>query len=360
MGRKLLYLRIHESINRVAIVPFVRSRRFSLICLYVPVYVRTVFSLVLYEHCFRSFFSTCYLLEFISSYLIMAAAAVDSIPSYNRVEPGSCKLQAVAYPQASDPAKYEDVDAVASEWVTSLTKALNGQDYNAIKRLFLPEACWRDQLGLSWNYHTFAGPQKIIDFLKSGPHGSRIKSVEIDKSNAARQPSISAVDYNGKINGVASFLTIKTDVGRGRGLLRLLKDPQDGEKWKAFTLFTTMHELQGHEETVKANRPHGVEHGGKPGRKNWAERRTATENYEGDSEPTVLIIGESGLPRKPLYVTQPLAQVLGKAALRLPLVFNNFKFPRLLLTGTSVLAIIGEIGALSSEVRCSVYMLIGS
>ena len=222
----------------------------------------------------------------------MAAAAVDSIPSYNRIEAGSCQLQAASYPQASDPAKSEDVDAVASEWVSSLTKALNALDYNAIQHLFLPEACWRDQLGLSWDYHTFTGPQKIIDFLKSAPHGSRIKSVEIDKSNATRQPGISAVDYNGKINGVASFLTIETDVGRGRGLVRLLKDPQDGDKWKAFTLFTAMHELKGYEETTKANRPHGVAHGGQPGRKNWAERRTATENFEGDNEPTVLIIGQ--------------------------------------------------------------------
>ena len=223
----------------------------------------------------------------------MAAAAVDSIPSYNRLEAGSCQLQAAAYPQASGPAKSENIEVVASEWVSSLTEALNAQDYNAIQRLFLPEAAWRDQLGLSWDYHTLTGPQKIVDFLKSAPHGSRIKSLEIDKSSTTRQPSISAVDYNGKINGVASFLTIETDVGRGRGLVRLLKDPQDGERWKAFTLFTAMHELKGHEETTKANRPHGVEHGGKPGRKNWAERRTAMENYEDDNEPTVLIIGES-------------------------------------------------------------------
>ncbi len=79
----------------------------------------------------------------------MAAAAVDSIPSYDRAEPGSCQLQAVVYPQVSNPAKSEDVDAVAAEWVSSLTKALNAQDYSSLQRLFLPEACWRDQLALS-------------------------------------------------------------------------------------------------------------------------------------------------------------------------------------------------------------------
>lgn len=150
---------------------------------------------------------------------------------------------------------------------------------------------WRDQLGLSWDYHTLQGPEKIVSFLKSAPKGSRIKSIEIDSSNSTRQPCVSAVDYRGKVNGVASFLTLETDVGRGRGLVRLLKDSQDNDRWKAFTLFTTMHELKGHEETTKANRPTGVDHGGQPGRKNWQERRTATENFEGDKEPVVLILG---------------------------------------------------------------------
>ena len=224
----------------------------------------------------------------------MAAAAVDSIPSYNRTEPGSCQLEAAAYPDASPPAS-ADVNAVASEWVSSLTKALKGQDYAAIEELFLSGACWRDQLGLSWDYRTLQGPEKIISFVKSAPKGSRIKSINIDNSNSTRQPTISAVDYNGSIKGVASFLTIETDVGRGRGLVRLVKDSSSSGKWRAFTLFTTMHELKVYEDTTKANRPHGVDHGGQPGRKNWQERRVATENFEGDQEPVVLIIGLGNL-----------------------------------------------------------------
>ena len=89
---------------------------------------------------------------------------------------------------------------------------------------------------------------------------------------------------------MGSFLNVETDVGMGVGIVRLLQDQQDGGKWKAFTLFTAMRELKGHEETVRGNRPHGVAHGGTPGRKNWQERRTATENFE-EMEPTVLILG---------------------------------------------------------------------
>ena len=218
----------------------------------------------------------------------MATAAVQ-IPSYNRIEPGSNLLKPAVYPESNAPPT-TDVHRIASEWAASLDKALSSQDYGSLKQLFLPGSCWRDQLALSWDYHTFDGPDKIISFLKSSPTGSRIKSINIDDSSTLHSPHVSAADFNGRVNGVGSFLKIETDVGKGPGIVRLLQDQQDG-KWKAFTLFTAMHELKGHEETVRGNRPHGVVHGGEPGRKNWQERRMATENFEGDLEPTVLILG---------------------------------------------------------------------
>ena len=217
----------------------------------------------------------------------MATAAV-AIPSHNRVEIGSCQLRAAGYPEPQTPQK-ADIRKIATDWVDSLNNVLSSSDFESVNRLFLDDSYWRDQLGLSWDYHTFNGPKKIISFLKSAPHGSRIKSIKIDDSSALHSPHVSAADYNGHISGVGSFLTIETDVGRGPGIVRLLQD-QDG-KWKAFTLFTAVHELKGHEEKVRGNRPQGVVHGGNPGRKNWQERRTAMENFEVDIEPTVLILG---------------------------------------------------------------------
>lgn len=218
----------------------------------------------------------------------MATAAV--IPSYNRVEPGSNQLPPASYPDTGLVAAV-DANAAATDWVQSFNLALSGHDPSAVKHLFLRGSVWRDQLGLSWDYHSLNGPDKIASFLESAPKGIRLRSIKIDNSNATRKPSVSAVDFKGKVNGVASFLTVETDVGRGRGLVRLLQDPKDDNKWKAFTLFTAMHELKGYEETIGGNRPHGVDHGGQPGRKNWQERRMATENYEGELEPTVLILG---------------------------------------------------------------------
>ncbi|MCJ1449945.1 hypothetical protein MMC28_000273 [Mycoblastus sanguinarius] len=217
----------------------------------------------------------------------MATAAVQ-VPSYNRVEPGSKQLIPATYPNTNALPEV-DFNKITSEWLGKLNNALSGQDYDAFKYLFFRGSSWRDQLGLSWDYHTLNGPEKIISFLKSRPNGNRIESIQID--NSKFKPHASPVDFNGKINSVAAFLTIETDIGRGRGIVRLLEDKEDGGKWKAFTLFTAMHELKGHEETVRNNRPNGVDHGGKPGRKNWQERRTAMENFDGEIEPTVLILG---------------------------------------------------------------------
>lgn len=195
----------------------------------------------------------------------MATAAVQlPTPSYNRVEVGSCQLKAAAFPE-STPSSSIDSQDIASKWTSSLTAALRS-DVSGIRDLFLEQSYWRDQLGLSWDYHTLDGPEAIVALLEKAPHGSRIKLVEIDDSSDFRKPNQSPIDFEGKLNGIVSFLRIETDVGRGRGLVRLLLDAKDG-KWKAYTLFTAMSELKGHEESVHARRPHGVAHGGTPGRK---------------------------------------------------------------------------------------------
>ena len=217
----------------------------------------------------------------------MATAAVQ-IPSHNRVEPGSSQLTPASYPNVVPPPE-TDLNRIATDWVDSLNKLLSRGDFNGVSQIFLKEACWRDQLALTWNFHTLNGPENITTFLKTSPKGSRIKSIHIDYDNPKLAPHVSAADYYGKVKGVAAFLTIETDVGRGRGVVKLLQD-QAG-KWKAFTLFTAMYELKDHEEKVGANRPNGVDHGGQPGRKNWQERRTAMENFEDGLEPTVLILG---------------------------------------------------------------------
>jgi hypothetical protein len=132
--------------------------------------------------------------------------------------------------------------------------------------------------------------EAMASFLSSHPKKCRLVSLALDDSSAMRRSTIASVDFVGEVKGISSFLTLETDVGKGRGIVRLCKDSNDGQ-WKAFTLFTAMHELNGYEETLRHRRPDGVQHGGNPGRKNWKDRREIESQYLDGREPTVLIIG---------------------------------------------------------------------
>ena len=177
----------------------------------------------------------------------MAAAA---IPSHQRVEPGSVNLP-VADLSAIKAVKPEDIDRPTEEWVSSFNKAIQSSNYSSLSQLFLPQSFWRDHLCLSWDSHTLKGPENIAAFLKKG---CRLKSVVIDRSSDFRRPVVTGFDGKGNVQGVQTFLTTESDVGRGLGVARLVQ--QDG-KLKAFTLFTSMRELKGHEETVFGRRPEG-------------------------------------------------------------------------------------------------------
>ena len=206
-------------------------------------------------------------------------------PSAQRVEPGSVNIPLGAYPAS---AASSDVDAVqvVQGILTKLKDAITQKDSAAIAKLFLGDnSYWRDHLALTWELRTLKGSDKISNFVASS--STPFTKLEIDTSESSRQPRFGGIDAFGEVNGITSFLTFETQVGRGRGILKLAED--NGE-WKIFTIFAGLTELKGHEEPTGRRRTKGVQHGGDPNRKNWRERREAEKNLEG-IEPKVLIIG---------------------------------------------------------------------
>lgn len=210
------------------------------------------------------------------------------IPASNVVVPGSHHLTPFSFPQPSKTIPL-NVAEIVSTWVSSFNNVAQNGD-SELSGLFLKTSYWRDLLCLMWDFQNLQGLEKITSVLKKQGNGWRIKSVKIDDSNDLRKPIFSTFDVEGAVKGVQSFLTVETDVGRGRGIVRLLQDDQDYGKWKVFTLFTTLEELAGFEEFVNERRPAGVQHGAQFERKNWKETRSAQEEYE-ELEPAVLIIG---------------------------------------------------------------------
>jgi hypothetical protein len=82
-------------------------------------------------------------------------------------------------------------------------------------------------------------------------------------------------------------VTITTTHGSGRGVIRFVRDD---ESWSIWTLFTTLERIAGHEDLVGSRRTHGVQHGAKPDRKNWLDRRVEEANFQ-QGKPQVLIVG---------------------------------------------------------------------
>ncbi|CAL8582844.1 hypothetical protein XPA_008487 [Xanthoria parietina] len=220
----------------------------------------------------------------------MATAAVE-IPPSNHGIPGSRMLQHVDLPEiTSMQSEQIDPSSVATAWLGAFNRLIAGHDLD-IQGLFLDTSYWRDLLCTSWNFHTYHGPSKIMSVLKSTDQKSRLQLLGLDSSSDFKKPTLCPIDFNGSLQGIQAFLTLETNLGCGRGFVKLIRDARDGGQWKVFTLFTTLEQLKGHEESIKTRRPTGVEHGSHPGRLNWQERRNVEANCEGPFEPTVLIIG---------------------------------------------------------------------
>ena len=160
-------------------------------------------------------------------------------------------------------------------WLTQFANALTARNAPAAAALFAEDSYWRDLIAFTWNIKTSEGRDQIADMLEA--------------TLPSTQPSgwkITAGEEPAEGGGVTeAWIEFETAVGRGRGHLRL----KDGAAW---TLLTTLYELEGHEEHKGANRPRGAEHGVNRRRTTWAEQREreATElGYR--TQPYVVIIG---------------------------------------------------------------------
>ena len=215
----------------------------------------------------------------------MATAEVD-VPPSNHLLPGSYLLSTSHWPEPSSVStdKEEDPKEIASKWVASFNEFVASNQHSS-KDLFSDECYWRDLLCVSWDFHTIQGPSNIESFVQSAIYKC---TLEVDASKEHKKPQVASL---GGLEIIQTFLKVDTKVGRGEGLVRLVKS-KDGRGWKAFTLFTTLKELKGHEENIHARRPSGNDRDPVAGGMNWKDHRDAQMNYEGDRKPVILIIGK--------------------------------------------------------------------
>jgi putative flavoprotein involved in K+ transport len=160
-----------------------------------------------------------------------------------------------------------------SEWLSDFRAALDRADFDAAVNMFEEESYWRDLVSLTWNIKTLEGRENIKAMLEATVARAKPGQWGVEGD---------AASDNGVIS---SWLTFETAVSRGKGQIRL----KDGKCW---TLLTTMTELKGFEEKKGVSRAKGVQHGVRPNRQNWLERKTLEAAELGTTkQPYCLIVG---------------------------------------------------------------------
>jgi hypothetical protein len=212
----------------------------------------------------------------------------DQVPSSQRIEPGSVNIPIGRLPKTATTTS-PAVDEISVDFLRRFNDALSKKDVLVIPDFFLPYCFWRDHLALSWDFRTLKGQKIISDFLAK--EGCKLKSIAIDRSSPFLSPQFGPFLPVADAKGITFFIKITTEVGTGRGIVRLA---EDDNTWKIFMLSTVLTELTGHEEFAGHQRPEGVEHGPHLRRKNWKEQREADVGFA-EKDPAVLIIGASTL-----------------------------------------------------------------
>ncbi|WP_291850837.1 NAD(P)/FAD-dependent oxidoreductase [Bradyrhizobium sp.] len=185
----------------------------------------------------------------------------------------------------------DDISVAADDWLNRFEEALAKPDGGALKALFHPDSYWRDVLALSWNIQTLNGADAILNALPPLARRATPSGFAIDPDRAQPRKVMRA-----GTDAVEAIFKFETMVGRGSGVLRLIPDPDDGNRLKAWTLLTELGELKGFEEQLGVQRPRGNAYSRDFRGPNWLDLRKQSAAYA-DRDPTVLVIGggQSGL-----------------------------------------------------------------
>ena len=183
--------------------------------------------------------------------------------------------------------------ALASEWINAFNHSLTAapQSSDGEDSLFLADSYWRDALGLTWHLDTMVGGDAIVAALRD--NAARVGMSDLTLDDTASPPQW--VNRAGT-DAIEAFFRFETKAAIGRGIMRLCltTEPAEagnsGRQWRAWTLFTAIDQLKGHEEKLDRNRPTGSSYSRDFRGPNWFDKRLTAQKYE-DRDPAVLVVG---------------------------------------------------------------------
>ncbi|HXH42683.1 MAG TPA: NAD(P)/FAD-dependent oxidoreductase [Bradyrhizobium sp.] len=179
----------------------------------------------------------------------------------------------------------QDISAAAQGWLDEIERILGRPDPARLSPLFLADGFWRDVLALSWNLQTLAGRDTIVQQIAALAPKAAPSKFKIAPNRAPPRWVTRA-----GTNTIEAIFNFETAVGRGSGIVRLIPDPADGDRLKAWTLLTALDELKGFEEQLGTSRPRGQAYSRDFRGPNWLDQRNAARAYA-DRDPAVLVVG---------------------------------------------------------------------
>ncbi|KAL0948920.1 hypothetical protein HGRIS_009029 [Hohenbuehelia grisea] len=175
---------------------------------------------------------------------------------------------------------------IASSWLHDLAAGFASASIDAVVDCFHPEGWLRDQLVFTWEHRALEGHGKIRNYLVDNFSAAQISDMALD-ARPELQPVFGPMTP--VHTGISAGFTFSTPIAHGEGFFRLTSDPTS-EEWKALTVYMSIRDLKGYEESG----PELGVYGGHtiPWQDEWRDRVARTE-----SNVEVVIIGgaQSGL-----------------------------------------------------------------
>jgi len=175
--------------------------------------------------------------------------------------------------------------ARVDEWLADFEAALSHADSADLARLFQADSYWRDVLAFTWRITTLHGAEQVAGALIARHAPVRASGFKVDRG---RTPPRNVTRAG--IDTIEAIFAFETAQGRGEGVVRLVADPEDDDRLRAWTLLTALEALKGFEARIGDARPSGDAYSRDFRGPNWLDQRKAAAAYA-DRDPAVLVVG---------------------------------------------------------------------
>ena len=179
----------------------------------------------------------------------------------------------------------ESLLIAANCWLSKFERVLSSSEFASITLLFNIDCHWRDLLAFTWQITTVSGIEKIQKALEIYSKTAKPSGFIVD---VLRTPPRRVTRAGVEV--IEAIFCFKTAFGPASGVLRLLSESADKDSPKAWTLATTLNEINGFEEPLGKKRPKGEAYSRDFCGPNWLDQRSSAIAYA-DREPAVIVVG---------------------------------------------------------------------